>query len=267
VSVTAQLSRWWLVAVVGVVIVYLLVPLVAVLAGSLTATTFITLPPEGLSLQWYETALSDSAYVAAIRTSLFTGLAVIPITIAIGIPTAYAITRFRFRGRSLLTIMTLAPIIIPELVIAIALYQVFYNMGLGRSFGILVIGHSLICLPFMIRAITASLRGVDPNLEEAARSLGASGPRAFASVTLPLLRAGLFAGAVFVFVISLDLFLVSQLLSDQATLPVELWQNMRFGQTPETMALGSLLILLTVPTIFVITKTIGLESFSGIGRA
>jgi putative spermidine/putrescine transport system permease protein len=259
--------EWVLPAFVIMVMLYLLTPILTVILASFTRTDYIVFPPKGLTLTWYRAFLFGQHYWAAIGRSLITAFAAVVFTALIGVPGSYGLVRYRFPGRDWINMATLTPIIIPEMVIAIALLLLFTRMGLQPSLLLLIVGHIVLTLPFMIRAVSASLQGLDATMEEAARGLGASPTRAFVTVTLPLLRAGLFAGAMFVFVISMDLFLVSMFLSETYTLPVEMWWTLRFSSQPTVLALASLMIAMTVPTIILIAKLVGLESFIGIGRA
>ena len=259
--------EWILPAFVVLVILYLLTPILTVVFASFTRTDFIVFPPKGLTLTWYQAFLFGHQYWGAIGRSLITAVAAVALTMLIGVPASYGLVRYRFPGRDWINMATLTPIIIPEMVIAIAILLLFTGIGLRPSLPLLITGHTLLTLPFMVRAVSAGLEGLDAALEEAARGLGASPVQAFLTVTLPLLRAGLFAGAMFVFVISMDLFLISMFLSEFYTLPVEMWWTLRFASQPTVLALASLMIGTTVPAIMLIAKLVGLESFIGIGRA
>jgi putative spermidine/putrescine transport system permease protein len=263
----ARRFDWMLPAFVVAVILYLLTPILTAVLASFTQTSFIVFPPRGLTLAWYRAFLFGHQYWAAIGRSLITAFAAVVLTIAIGIPASYGLVRYRFPGRDWINMATLTPIIIPEMVIAIALLLLFTGIGVRPSLPLLITGHTVLTLPFMIRAISASLQGLDATTEEAARGLGASPLRAFLTVTFPLIRTGLFAGAMFVFVISMDLFLVSMFLSQAYTLPVEMWWTLRFASQPTVLALASLMIAMIIPTIALIAKLVGLESFIGIARA
>lgn len=258
---------WILPAFVVLVILYLITPILTVVLGSFTDSDYIVLPPRGFSLRWYAAFLFGHEFWAAIRLSLLTaGVAVVMSTL-IGVPASYALVRYQFRGRDWVNMATLSPIIIPEMITAIALLQFFAAQGLRPSIWLLFVGHTILTMPYMVRTVTASLRGVNPTIEEAARGLGAHPLRAFFTIVLPLIRPGVFAGAMFVFVISLDVFLVSMFLSPAATLPLDLWWKLRFNSSPIVLSLASLMVGLSTCLTVLIARRVGLESFVGSGRA
>jgi putative spermidine/putrescine transport system permease protein len=246
---------------------YFVAPFITVVLSSFTETRFIKFPPQGLTLKWYGVFLFGGQYWTGIIRSLITGASAVVLSTLIGVPAAYALIRYRFPGRDWINIATLIPVVVPEMIIAIALLQFFAGLDILPSLFTLVVGHTLLTVPFMIRAVSASLRGLDPSVEEVARGLGAYPLRAFMTVTLPLIRPGIFAGAIFVFVISLDLFLVSMFLSEVFTLPVDIYWKLRHNSEPSVMALATLIMALTVPAIIGLAKLVGLESFIGVGKA
>ncbi|MGD0267360.1 MAG: ABC transporter permease [Candidatus Methylomirabilota bacterium] len=252
---------------VVLVMLYLIAPMVTVVLASFTETDYIRFPPSGFTLQWYGAFLFGDQYWHSIGLSLFVAVAAIAGSGLIALPAAYGLVRYRFPGRDWINMAAMTPIIIPEMISAIALFQFLVGLGWRPSVPMLILGHVLLTVPFMLRSIVASLQGLDDRLEEAARGLGAKPLTAYFTITLPLIRTGIFAGALFVFVISMDLFLVSMFLSKANTLPVELWWALRYNSSPTLMALATLMIGMTVPTIVVVGKLVGLESIIGIGRA
>ena len=153
--------------------------------------------------------------------------------------------------------------ILPEILTAIALLFFFHQIGVGLKFWIaLLVGHVLITLPYVFLNVSASLHGFDANWELAARSLGADPWTAFRRVTVPLMKAGLIIGGLFAFIISFNSFGVSFLLKDVgvATLPLQLFDYLRFNFTPEAAAVSTLSIALTLVVVLLTEKFVGLKT-------
>jgi len=176
-----------------------------------------------------------------------------------GVPAAYALIRFRFPGRLAVEQYLGLPLIFPSVVLGISLLVIVtllpFNLGMVQ----IIIAHSLIGLPFMIRNCMAALDGVDPHLEEAARTLGASWLTAFADITFPLMRSGVASGILLVFIISYNEFTLSYFLYtvDVFPLPIWLFQQSNTSFSPAVFAVSSLIILVNVMVVFVVDRVIG----------
>ncbi len=167
-------------------------------------------------------------------------------------------------GGEAITALLMAPLVFPAVVIAVALLQFYTLIGVRGTFGALAAAHLLITLPYVVRSILASLSGVDPALEEAARTLGASGWAAFRKITLPLIRPGLVAGGIFSFIVSFDnvpvsIFLVSV---RQTTLPVKIFSAVEHGIDPGIAAVSTLLIVMTGLGLVLAERWAGFHRFT-----
>jgi putative spermidine/putrescine transport system permease protein len=262
-----RLGRSMLLLVAGLVFFFELVPILTVVASSVGTTGYTTFPPVGFTLHWYEVMIQKGDFNKAIVRTLTTALLVVATSTALGVPTALALVRLRFPGRDLLNLATLSPLIIPEIVIAVALLQFFALVGLRPSLPLLVLGHVVLTFPYVVRTVSASLYGFDRSLEDAARSLGAGRLGAFWSVTLPLIKPGVFAGALFAFIVSVELVVVSMFLSEVNTVPVEMYWKIRFHADPTVTALASLMVLAVVPLMALVDRLVGLSTFVGAGQA
>jgi putative spermidine/putrescine transport system permease protein len=153
--------------------------------------------------------------------------------------------RYRFRGREAISAFMLSPILFPTIVLGLALLVFYSRVGLSGSFTGLVIAHSVLTTPFVIRLVMASLAEFDPAVEEASRNLGAGWWRTFLQVTLPLIRPGVLAGAVFAFIISFDELVVTLFLAgpDMTTLPVRIYTYVEFSSDPTISAISTMLIV------------------------
>src|SRR5215475_12825798 len=183
--------------------VLLLAPLAIVVAVSFGASPTYQFPPTELSLKWYRGFFGNSEFVRAFfSVSLVLGFLAAAIASLLGVIAAIGLIRFRFRGREAVEAFFLAPLFIPEILFGAALYLTYARLGIKPSMTSLLFGHIVICTPFVIRNVTAGLVGIDPRLEEAAMSLGASRVQAFLKVALPLIRSSVLSGLTFAFIIS-----------------------------------------------------------------
>jgi len=262
--VTAARARAWLLGIwVTVVFGFLLLPVVVVALASLSQTSYLTVPPKGLTLRWFRAVLADPEYVQAIAWSL--GLAAIATlgSLVTGIAASYALIRRRVPGAGLVSALLNAPLVFPGVVVGVALLQFYALIRLNGTLVGLALAHVVITVPYVVRAVMASLQGIDPELENAARVLGATGPGAFFAVTLPLIRPGVVAGGLFSFIVSFDNVPVSIFLlgAGQMTLPVKIFTAIEYGVDPSIAAVSTLLIVLTGVGLAAAERWIGFHRF------
>jgi putative spermidine/putrescine transport system permease protein len=243
-----------------VVVALLLLPMAIVLVTSFTAASYVSFPPQGFTVRWYAVALAKQEFVDSFVYSLIIAAITAVIATALGGLVAIALVRFRFAGRDALDAFFMSPLVLPTIVIGIGMLQFFSQLGFHATGVMLIAGHVVITTPYAIRLIGASLAGIDPTLERAARNLGAAPLRAFAAVTLPLIRPGVAAGAIFAFITSFDNVTVSIFLATprQITLPVRIFNLWDQPLEPWLIAISALVILFTVALIALIERTIGL---------
>lgn len=260
-AIVDRLGSAALYGTVAIVLVFLVAPIAVPIAVSFSSSDFLTFPPQGFSLRWYAKALQEPEFASAFRLSLALGLVATGVALALGTATAFALVRYEFRGRSAVQAFALSPLIFPTLVTGIALLQFFSMLRSERVFVHLVIGHVVITLPYVVRTVTASLQMLDPQMEDAARTLGANGLWTFYRVTLPLIRPGLVAGAVFAFVTSFDNFTVSMWLKDaeHVPMPLAIFSFITRFLDPTLAALSALLILMSVGIILTVERALGLQ--------
>lgn len=209
------------------VFVFLLSPVLIVVAASFSTTAYLTFPPAGLTTKWYAAVLGRDDYLQAFINSAKVAAGASALALLLAFPVAHAVVNYRFRGRDLLDAMMMSPLVLPQLAFSIGALQYFTTIHLVRSLGTLTLLHAVICTPYLLRLLSASMHGFDRNLEKAALNLGANRWRAFLRVKLPLIRGGIVAGLVFSFIISFDNVVVSVLLlpAGLTTLPVMLFQE------------------------------------------
>jgi putative spermidine/putrescine transport system permease protein len=233
-------------AAIGVV-VFLQIPVLVVMLAAFSKTAYLTIPPKGLTLHWFEVVLRDPEYLSAAWTSLWLAAGATAAALVLGLIAAYAIHRRLVPAAGALTSLFMAPLILPSVVLGVALLQYYTLTGMrGSSVG-LWLAHVAITVPYVVRASLSSLSSVDEALEDAARVLGADGFTSFRLITFPLVKPGLVAGGLFAFITSLDNVPVSVFLlsASQTTLPVKIFTSVEQGVDPSVAAVSTLLIVTT----------------------
>jgi spermidine/putrescine transport system permease protein len=229
--------------IVYVAILYLPILLIPMFSFNDSATP--KLPLVGFTSKWYEGLAGNAAMQSAAWNSLVVGLSAAFLSTVFGICAARALTRYRFRGKSPAGAIIMAPLIMPEIIIAISLLVVLLGIGFELSLFTVVLGHLLICIPYSVTVLIAGFEGFDPSMEEASRDLGESGFGTLRRVTLPMLAPSIISSLLVSFTISLDEFILAFFLSGTSpTLPVYIWGQLRFAaKLPNVLALGTILIL------------------------
>jgi putative spermidine/putrescine transport system permease protein len=239
-------SKLWAVAAFAVII-FLQIPVLVVVLAAFSKTAYLTIPPKGLTLHWFEVVLRDSEYLSAAWTSLWLAAASTAASLVLGLMAAYAIHRKMVPAASMLTSLMMAPLILPSVVLGVALLQYYTLTGVRGSYFGLWLAHVVITVPYVVRASLSSLSSIDDALEDAASVLGADGITNFRLITLPLVKPGLVAGGLFSFITSLDNVPVSVFLlsASQTTLPVKIFTAVEQGVDPSVAAVSTLLIVAT----------------------
>lgn len=240
--------RWILLAICGAMSLFLLLPILFIVALSFGNSRWLIFPPPGWTLKWYGELFADPRWLGAALTSAKIGVIVMVLSVALGLLASLALVRGTFRGRAVLRAFFLTPMVLPVVIVAVALYAAFLRLGLNGTLPGFVIAHLIVALPFSIITITGALETFDPAIEDAAILCGASPWEARLRVTLPAISHGLFSAAIFSFLISWDevvlaIFMASPNLQ---TLPVKVWTTLRQDLTPVIAAASTLLVALTV---------------------
>jgi putative spermidine/putrescine transport system permease protein len=252
-----------------VLVALLMVPLAAIVATSFTTLSYVTFPPQGFTLRWYGEALHKQEFLDSFVLSLGIALVTAVLATVLGAPVAVALVRYRFPGRDLVNALFMSPLILPTVVIGIALLQFYNQLRIGSTAASLVLGHVIVTTPYAIRLIAASLTGLDPSIERAAQNLGAPPLRAFRLATLPLIRPGLMAGAVFAFITSFDNVTISIFLATprMVTLPVRIYNLWDQPLVPWLIAICALIILWTVILIALVERAVSVRGLFGAAGA
>ncbi|MGE0752344.1 MAG: ABC transporter permease [Variibacter sp.] len=224
---------------------FLLAPMIIVVATAFTTTNYPVFPPVGFTFRWFHQFLTSSDFTEATQRSAMLAIASTSVATILGTSSALALTRWRGRGQQALTMVMLSPILFPTIVLGLALLVFYSRVGLSGTFIGLVIAHSVVTTPFVIRLVMAGLSEFDPAVEEAARNLGAGWWRTFFQVTLPLIRPGVLAGAVFAFILSFDELVITLFLAGPGmqTLPIRIYTFVEYSSAPTISAIATLLIV------------------------
>lgn len=251
---------WLLLAVVALVYLFLLVPILIIVVTSFNDTSSIAFPPSGFSLRWYADFFKADNFTSAAQFSFQLAALAALISTAIGFLTAYAIVRFAGARRETMQSLVLLPAMVPQMLISMSILLAL-NFVPVPDFMALLAGHVLICLPFTIAGIIASLDGVDAQLELAAYSLGASRSRVLAEIVLPLIAPGTLSALIFAFIVSFGDIYIALFLSGpgMTTLPIEIYSVVQWESTPVVAAITTLQILMIIVLGLIIERLVGMR--------
>ncbi|RMH45936.1 MAG: ABC transporter permease [Alphaproteobacteria bacterium] len=250
-AVLNAIGRGWLILTLA----FLYLPILVMAAMSFNASPFYRLPVE-FSTRWYAALMGNAALKQAAWNSVWIALVTTAIATALGTAAAIGLHRHRFPGRALLQAALYPPIAIPWLITGTAMLVFFYFLGIPRGSPAVVVGHVALAIPYVVIVVGARLKGFDPALEEAARSLGARPWQVAAWVTLPYLAPAVIAAALFAFAVSFDQFVISYFLAapGDTTLPVEIYAAIRKGFTPEVNAVSTIVIGLSMALMLLVAR-------------
>jgi putative spermidine/putrescine transport system permease protein len=239
----------WIIAIA--VIVFLAAPSFVLIPISFSGSTFFEWPPRGFSLQWYRAYLESPLWQAATWRSVAVGLATAALSIALGVPAAFVLARRSLPAKTAVMAFLLMPMVMPHIIVALALYYAFSRVGLvGSSVG-LVLGHTLVSLPYVVITIMAVLRNYDLRLDHAAWTLGADKFTTFRRITYPIIRGGMMTAFLFAFVKSFDELTVALFISSgtSTTLPRQMWSDALLNVSPTLAAVSTVMIVFVVMVI------------------
>jgi spermidine/putrescine transport system permease protein len=202
----------------------------------------------GFSTHWYGVVLANDDMLHAARNSLITATSAMLMATVVSTFAAIGMARHRFRGQDGVNAVLALPLIVPEIVTAVATLLFFVLIGMRLSLLTVIMAHTVFCIPFAYLPIRARLEGMDPVLEHAAADLYAKPWQTFRRVTLPLLWPGILSGAVLAFIISMDDFVITYFVAGAGatTLPVYIFGMIRIGVTPEVNVISALMLVISI---------------------
>jgi putative spermidine/putrescine transport system permease protein len=246
------------------VIAALLIPVIAFVPMAFSASTFLSLPPQGLSLRWFEQFATSSLWLGAMIRSFGIGFATAAITLVVGSLAALGVARTRGRLGGAAFLLFLAPMMIPSIVIAIGLFFVFARLSLVATDLGIIIGHTVIAMPIVFVILLATFKGHDWSLDAAATTLGAGRAQVLRLVTLPLVSGGLAVGFVTGFLQSFEELTVALFVGGglKTTLPKQMWDGILLQVNP-IIAAASVVVLLVVILMFAAVEYIRVRRTAG----
>ena len=246
---------------VALAIVFVTLPSLVVLVTAFNEKALLMFPPDGYSTRWFVKAWNYDDF----RTGLVNGVIVTAwasgIALVLGTLVAFVIERFEFKGKRTLEAVLLSPLVIPHFTLGVAMLILASSFNLSRTYTLVVVCHVILVLPFVMRSVYVSLKNIDPALERAAASLGASPFTVFLKIDLPLLAPGLAGGWLFAAILSFNEFTATLFVTGQRTqtLPVAMYTYVREYADPTMAALSSMLIAVTVLFLVAANRWLGLE--------
>ncbi|WP_082145530.1 ABC transporter permease [Microvirga massiliensis] len=223
-------------------------PIVAILPLAFTSSVFLTYPIEAYSTRWFEELVTADVWRLSIFNSIVIGTGATVLSAVLGTLAALGLRGRALPLTGLLRTLFLLPMVVPAVVLGVGMQIFLARLGLASSYPGVIIAHSVLCIPFVIVSVSAALQGIDPSVERAAGSLGASPATVFRRVTLPLAMPGVVSGAVFAFATSLDEVVITLFVAgpNQRTLARQMFSNIRENISPTVAAAALLLIIGTL---------------------
>lgn len=252
----------WLVCYAALMSIVLLAPILVVVLAAFTSSNFVTFPPQGVSLRWFEKVLREPEFVVPLWNSLRIGITATIVSIVLVVPAALVFVRGYLPGRRLVETFLLAPLSMPPIILAIGLLFFAARIGLSSSFLTLVFGHVVITSPYIFRTVVSVYSSANPELTHAAQTLGANRWWTFWYVTLPEIRPGILAGAIFSFLISFDEVAIALLVSDSetTTLPASILSYLVYNYDPAVAAISAIQVLLVMGLLLILERVFGIRN-------
>ena len=266
---TTPLQRLWhytYLVICGMVLFFLVMPLIAVIPISFSSSPFleftpgmIALDPEAFSLRWYRLLIGDCSdpgittvcsdrWLIGAQNSLFIGIIATLLATTLGIMAALGLSRPYMPFRKVIMAIMISPLIVPLIITASGVFFFFAKLNLVATFTGLIFAHTILGLPFVVITVTATLVGYDHNLTRAAASLGGGPLRNFFKVEMPLILPGVISGALFAFITSFDEVVIVLFVGgpEQFTLPRQMWSGIRQEISPTILSAATILVIISI---------------------
>ena len=213
----------------------------------------LTVGWKGFTLRWYQALFRNEALMEALGNSILLGVLSCLFAAVIGTLGAIGMARVHFKTKGMMEYLSTIPMIVPEIILAMAFMAFFSTLGLPFGMVTLVIAHTAFCIPYVFMMVKARLVGIDKSLEEAARDLGASPARTFWDITLPLIMPAVLSGCILAFAMSFDDVVISLFVTGPtlSTLPIKVYTQLKTGVTPEINALCTMILLVVILGLFI----------------
>ena len=250
-SYVGPLGRVWhygFLTFCGLVLVYLIVPILVIIPLSFNAEPYFTYPMPGLSLRWYEDFLANDMWMLSIRNSIIVAVFATILATFLGTVAALGLSKRNLPYKVVIMGLLISPMIVPLVITAVGMYFFFSVLQLTNSLVGIILAHTALGIPFVVITVTATLIGFDQSLVRASRNLGASATRTFLKVQVPLIMPGMISGALFAFVTSFDEVVIVLFLAgvEERTIPRQMWSGIREQISPTILAVATILIVVSV---------------------
>ncbi|MGP4043778.1 ABC transporter permease [Streptomyces sp. 2A115] len=245
-------GRITLTAASTLILLFLALPIILIVVTSFGKDAFGSFPPDSWTLGWYKSLFADgSKWPAALSLSALVASLTTVFSLVLGVTAATALVRSNLPLRSAVYGLVLAPLVIPQVVVALGLFLLFEPAAMLGSPIAIALGHTVLASPIAVMILMATLKGIDERLEDAAASMGANRLTVARRITLPLAMPGMIAAAIFSFITSFDEFFISMFLSsvDTVTLPVQVFNVLQFDVDPSVTAISAVLIAVAVQAL------------------
>ncbi len=244
-------ESWWRtlrIAATALLVIFLVAPMIIVVIISFSSAPFLTFPPPGFSMQWYRKLFSDAAWAESLTTSIEIVVPTGVLAMTIGTAAALGLSRSRMPGKKLITGFLMAPIVVPVIIIAAAIFGVYRIWNLNGTLTGFILAHTVLTVPYVVSTVLASLQMIDEQYENAALTLGASPWVVFRRIVFPLILPGVLSGLLFAMVISFDELVVSLFIGSPTFRPVtvQMWSDVLGDIDPTIAAIGTLLFLFSL---------------------
>ncbi|MDB5851325.1 MAG: polyamine transporter permease [Rhodoferax sp.] len=254
---TSLVERAWYYLLRGLcalVLLYLVLPILAIVPLSFSDSSFLAYPITGFSLRWYQNLFEAEEWMRAAKNSFIVAPAATLIATVLGTLAAAGLSQAEFRGKALLMAVLISPMVVPVIVVGVGMYLFFAPLGLSDSYTALILAHAALGAPFVVTTVLATLQGFNHNLTRASLSLGAGRFTTFRRITLPLIAPGVVSGALFAFATSFDEVVVTLFLAGagQVTLPRQMFTGIRENISPTIAALATILIIFSTSLLLVL---------------
>ncbi len=232
--------------IVVLILLFLVMPVLIIIPMSFSSSRYLEFPPPGFSTQWYQAFFGNAQWVNSLKISVELAVITTVLSLVLGVLAAEGLTKTELKVKNMLIEMFMMPMLVPGIIVGMAIYRFEAGISLSGTFWGLVIAHTLMAVPFVIRTALASMAGLNPNFELASRSLGANSFITFMRVTVPMLKSALFSGAMFAFATSFDEIIVTQFLCGVkiSTLPKRIWDGLNQQLSPTITAIAAIVIIL-----------------------
>lgn len=236
---------------------YLVVPVIIIIIFSFNNSTAGVFPLAGFTFKWYVKLFENELLISSVKNSVYVASVTATVSVLVGVLASFALIRYKFKAKNLISFIVLIPISIPGILLGISLLSFFSSLNINKSLLTVIIGHAVFCIPFVVLVMNSRLEGFDIALEEAAKDLGANTLQTFRYITFPLIRPSLVGVIMLSFALSFDEFLVTFFTAGtKNTLPLIIWGMLRRGVSPAVNAVSTIVLVFSMVLIMLVNRMV-----------